>query len=510
MKRTTNHKAGRVVGTVLSILALGLGLVCIFAAGWYVGTYGDIGFDSIVYTLLSANRGTQSDLVNNYLRYGLLPALIWWVQLSVLLFFVSKRKVVLTLFKRFRLRLFPFPRKFSCILSVVSCVVLMFVAAYVSGIADYVQALAVQSTFFDEEYVDPDHVSITFPEEKRNLVYIVLESMETSYLSGDLGGATENNLIPELYTLANEHLNFSQTEGVGGYRPITGTTWTIASLVAQTAGVPLKTPPDIGGNSYGLNDSEFLPGITTLSDILRDNGYYQAYMVGSDCDFGGRRQYYEQHGTDVIYDLFTARKDGIIPSDYFVWWGMEDKYLFEYAKQELTEIAARDEPFAFTMLTVDTHHVGGYRCDQCGTAYGEQYENVIACSSAQVSAFVSWIQQQDFYDNTTVVIVGDHLSMDSGYFNRNVDEEYVRRVYNCFINAAADTDHAKNREFSTVDLFPTVLSSIGCEIEGDRLGLGTNLFSDRLTMVEEIGYEAFDELSSQSSAYYMGQFFFAR
>ena len=31
----------------------------------------------------------------------------------------------------------------------------------------------------------------------------------------------------------------------------------------------------------------------------------------------------------------------------------EDKYLFEYAREELTEIAQKDQPFAFTMLTVD-------------------------------------------------------------------------------------------------------------------------------------------------------------
>ncbi len=510
MKQRSNKRIRRGIAISLSLVVLGLGLVAIFAAAWYVETFGDIGFDSIVYTLLSANRGTQSDLVNNYLRYGLLPALIWWAQIGFFLFFVSKRQIIVTFFHKRRWRLYPFSRTFSCIASVISSIAMIVTAAYISGIADYVQALAVQSTFFDEEYVDPNTVDIAFPEEKRNLIYIVLESMETSYFSNDLGGATEHHLIPELYDLAAKNLNFSQTDGEGGYRPITGTTWTVASFVAQTAGVPLKTPPNIGGNSYGLNDSEFLPGITGMIDILKDNGYYQAYMVGSDSNFGGRRQYYEQHGVDVIYDLFTARKDNIIPSDYFVWWGMEDKYLYEYAKQELTEIAGREEPFAFTMLTVDTHHVNGYRCDLCGTAYGEQYENVIACSSAQVNGFVQWIQQQDFYDNTTVVIVGDHLSMDSGYFNRNVDEEYVRRVYNCFINAAAEAPYAKKREFTTVDLFPTILASMGCTIEGDRLGLGTNLFSAKSTLVEQLGYEEFDKVSSQSSAYYMDKFFFAK
>ena len=98
---------------------------------------------------------------------------------------------------------------------------------------------------------------------------------------------------------------------------------------------------------------------------------------------------------DAIYDIYTARKDDIIPDDYFVWWGMEDLHLFEYAKQELTELAEDEEPFAFTMLTVDTHHIGGYQCAECEASIsGETYDQSISCSSEQVSEFVDWIEDQ--------------------------------------------------------------------------------------------------------------------
>lgn len=61
-------------------------------------------------------------------------------------------------------------------------------------------------------------------------------------------------------------------------------------------------------------------------------------------------------------------------------------------------MADKDEPFNFTMLTVDTHHIGGYKCDLCGDKYDDQYENVLACASAQVDKFVKWLQKQDFYE----------------------------------------------------------------------------------------------------------------
>ena len=380
-------------------------------------------------------------------------------------------------------------------------------AAFSTGLPEYVYGLFHETPVFDQYYVQPTAENVKFPEKKRNLIYIFLESMEISYLSEELGGGQEDNLIPELYELATEHTNFSHDDTqVGGFLPVTGATWTIGAMVAHTAGVPLKLPPDVAENDYGQGDDGFLPGITSLQNILHDQGYYQTLMVGSVASFGGRRQYYLQHGADYVYDISTARRDDIVEDDYFVWWGMEDKYLFEYAREELTEIAKKDQPFAFTMLTVDTHHIGGYFCEYCENEHEEQYENVMSCSSKQVMEFVEWLEQQPFYENTTIIITGDHLSMDKGYFNRNVDEDYVRRNYNCFINSAVDTVFDENRQFSALDMFPTTLAALGCTIEGEYLGLGVNLFSGKPSLIEKLGYEKFDRQLTMSSDYYAEKF----
>ena len=161
------------------------------------------------------------------------------------------------------------------------------------------------------------------------------------------------------------------------------------------------------------------------------------------------------------------------------------------------------------MLTVDTHHIGGYICKLCGDDHAESYSNAIACSSRQVAAFVQWLQQQPFYENTTVIISGDHCSMDKGYFDRNVEAGYQRRVYNCFINAAAKPTYTTSRQFCALDMFPTTLAAMGCAIEGNRLGLGTNLFSYQPTLMELMGYEEFNDHLSQRSPYY-NQFYTAK
>ena len=178
-----------------------------------------------------------------------------------------------------------------------------------------------------------------------------------------------------------------------------------------------------------------------------------------------------------------------------MFWGMEDSKLFAAAKDRITSLAQGEEPFNFTLLTVDTHFEDGYICSLCRDEYpGDNYANAIACSSRQVYDFVRWVQAQDFYENTTIVLCGDHTTMDSDFCN-GVPQSYDRKVYTAFINAAAQPeDPSRVRDYSTIDQFPTTLAALGCTIKGNRLGLGTNLFSSQDTLLEKYGY---DEVSAE-------------
>lgn len=489
----------RAAGVALRVFLL-FGVLCAFSALWYTRVYGDVGFNAIVNTLLGPLDNVEQGLVNHFLLRAAAPAVLTTVLLCAVLFPRLKRRFVLHVGPRFSCAVYPFPRLLSSAVALLLAFSTLTYSLIKVDAPSYFRYLTTRTTFIEDHYVDPKETSITFPQQKQNLIVIYLESMETTFLSEELGGGNDVNVIPELYQLACDNVNFSSNDSVGGFRVLTGSTWIIAALVSLTAGVPLKA------EFVGDAQTTFLPGLTTLSDILHQNGYYQALMVGSDSNFASRKQFYQGHQTDRVYDLFTAREDGIVPEDYYVWWGMEDSYLFQYAKQELTKIAAQEQPFAFSMLTVDTHHIGGYKCDLCGDEYPEQYENVLACSSRQVAEFVEWIQQQDFYQNTTIVITGDHCSMDGEYAMRNIPSSYDRKVYNRFINPVVMPADPKNRDFCSLDMFPTILASIGCSIEGDRLGLGTNLFSSRPTLCEELSPRILDTQLSNYSSFYNKEF----
>lgn len=462
------------INSVFIILVGFLSIVAFYASRWVIKTWGLLSMDEIIFHLKAPLDGTNTELIVDFFNYCVPVAVIYSFALIVVFIALREKKKLY-----FIITTASFLFSAACVFAG---------GKYVSdelGVAKYIEDQMNPSSFIEDYYADPNEVTVTFPEQKRNLIYIFMESMESTYASKEEGGAYKDNYIPELTELAKNNYNFSNTDDFGGAYMMPGSAWTMGALFAHTTGMPLKLP--IGANSMD-QQAEFLPDITSLGEILEGAGYYQTFMCGSNAIFGGRYNYFKQHGNYEIFDLFTARNLGKIPEDYLEFWGYEDEKLFTYAKEKLLELSANPEPFNLTLLTVDTHFEDGYICGLCENNYEDQYANVISCASRQVAEFVNWVQQQSFYENTTIVLVGDHLTMDSD-FCETIDSDYDRLVYNTFINPAVEAENLKNRDFTTMDFFPTTLASLGATIEGERLGLGTNLFSEKETIAEIEGIE---------------------
>jgi phosphoglycerol transferase len=463
------------LGTILSVTAMVLATVIYFSIQWMFNTWSNLTMDELVYHLTAPLEGTNEDMIREYLNICVAPAVLVLI-VAVILFLSWHNK------KRYYVLMAG-----GIIVSLVLSTKVIQGAWNELDAGGYVEAKGEYSTFIDVNYADPAEVVLQFPEKKRNLVYIFLESMETTYADKDNGGGFKRNVIPELTSLAQGNEDFSgENSNLNGGYPLAGTTWTMGALFGQTSGLPLSI--SIEKNSMDTQDS-FFSGVITLGDILENAGYEQTLMIGSDATFGGRRLYFQEHGDYNIIDYEYALDTEMIPEDYLVWWGYEDQKLFEFAKESLLEMAGHEEPFNLTLLTVDTHFEDGYICGLCGDSYkNDQYANVMACSSRQINEFVSWIQRQSFYENTTIVLVGDHLTMDSN-FCEDVDKDYDRKVYTAYINSAVNVEIDKERSYTTFDFFPTTLAALGIEIEGERLGLGTNLFSSKQTLTERFGIE---------------------
>ncbi|HBZ02760.1 MAG TPA: phosphoglycerol transferase [Lachnospiraceae bacterium] len=482
----------KIIAKLIVILMFSFAVILLFSQMWLLKTWSDLTAAEVLYHMLAPLNGTNPDMIKGYIMRYLIPALVIIIAIIVAVIVYTKKKEK--------------TKPVYIILLIMSVIMIAFSIVRIergvgvfSYAVNYLKAKKFQGEdFIEKNYTDPREVSLTFPEKKRNLIYIFLESAEMTFADKESGGDFDVNCIPELTELAKENEDFSaDSDKLNGGISLPGTNWTMGAMFGMTSGLPLQT--SLGANSM-MNEDSFFEGVMTLGDILAEEGYDQRLLLGSEAKFGGRETYFKQHGNYLMKDYNWAIDEGKIPKDYYVWWGYEDEKLFEYAKEQLTEMAAEDEPFNLTMLTVDTHFPDGYVCDICEDKYDNQYANVFACSSRQTVQFIKWIQAQDFYEDTTIVISGDHPTMDPD-FTDNVDKKYTRKTYTCILNSAAGSSTGKTREFSTLDMFPTTLAAMGVEIEGDKLGMGVNLYSDTKTLIEEYGEQVCSDKMNLPSAF---------
>ncbi len=488
-------------------------ILCLAVAIWIVAAWVDDNFtvnmQEILFTLLNPMEGGNIDVVGDGVKACLPLILLLWTVIIFTTVTEYKRKAQIylhgTVFKKpFRVCFSKGIRVFAGIFSVVLLVCSLWKADTTLGVSRYCSLRNQTTKIYEQKYVRPDVKKIT-AENPKNIIYIYMESMENAYQSAEEGGLQAVNYMPNLTALAKEGVSFSDDEKIGGFRSVDGTTWTTASLFATSSGIPFSFP----ASENNMTDREkFAPGLITLGDILEEKGYNQEFLCGPPAEFGGIKKLLSEHGNYRFFDLYAAQKAGYLPDkDYHNgFWGFEDLYLYQIAKDEITKLYKEGKLFNFTMMTVDTHFKDGYVCTLCQNSHDNKTANVVECADRQVAEFVDWCKQQPFYKDTVIVIVGDHPRMDRQLV-RGEQNFLERTVYNCFLNVPDKGEvHIKNRDFTAMDMFPTVLCAMGFEIPGNRLGLGTNLFSERKTLAEEMGIAFFEEEINKYSHYYTENF----
>ena len=172
---------------------------------WLEHNYDQISFDQFLFTLKSTSHGVYAALLGSgLLQIGLIPLIltaieVWLYRLPrpVLPEWVKKHVLALT-------------------------AALLTVSAVICGaqihMFSYVKADSMDSEFIRDQYVNPEPGILHFPEQKRNLIYIFLESMESTYADPSAGGMITTCYIPELESLADENLNPINDERKGNQK----------------------------------------------------------------------------------------------------------------------------------------------------------------------------------------------------------------------------------------------------------------------------------------------------
>ena len=232
----------RYVGTAATVmLALLASLLC-FSVNWAFSTWANLTIEELVYHLNAPLEGTNQDIIKEYLNLCLAPALLIVFLLLVLFAAWRKRKRYYVLMGA------------GAMVSVVIAAITLYSGWNRLDVGSYVQVQDTESDFIEEHYIDPAEADIIFPEEKKNLIYIFLESMEVTYADEANGGAFEENVIRELTDIAQENEDFSGPgDELNGAFAMSGTTWTMGAMFAHTSGLPLNV--SIDGNDMDTQET---------------------------------------------------------------------------------------------------------------------------------------------------------------------------------------------------------------------------------------------------------------
>jgi hypothetical protein len=287
----------------------------------------------------------------------------------------------------------------------------------------------------------------------KNVVMIYLESIEKMYTDESV----YPGLTPFLNSLADEALSFENIYQTNG------TNFTVAGILSSQCGTPLLIPPGPGGNDILRNG--FLQEGVCFGDILDAGGYQQVFMGGATTRFAGKGVFLTSHGYDEVNGLEELRPL-LDDEDYLGPWGLFDDSLLGLAEDRfdavVQEAADANQPFNFTVLTVDAHPPDGTPSASC-TPYPEIDNNIfhaVHCTDQLIANFVNHLKQSPAWENTVVFLMSDHLHM------RNTGmefypEEYERKLFVNILNAGMTGKVEK--QGTHMDLAPTLLSLMGVQ-----------------------------------------------
>jgi hypothetical protein len=164
------------------IITLFVFLLLVCASLEFTRMYGIIPIEQFIFHLAFAKTGANFSMVWRLFINAIINALL----MLILSLFILSIKIYIN----GRTVSIPFSKHktaFTFIAAILPAAGIIYTAAVI-GLPSYLLGIIEKpSTFFEEHYIPPDNAAITFPERKRNLIVIVIESLETGFLTVENG-----------------------------------------------------------------------------------------------------------------------------------------------------------------------------------------------------------------------------------------------------------------------------------------------------------------------------------
>ncbi|QSF44223.1 LTA synthase family protein [Paenibacillus tianjinensis] len=317
----------------------------------------------------------------------------------------------------------------------------------------------------------------------KNVIVIQMEAFQNFPLHQSLDG---QELTPVLNSLAGEGFYFPHV-----YQQIGPGNTSDAEFMSNTSIYPIGTL----AMSTGFGDRE----LPSLPRLLRDKGYEAYTFHVNKVGFWNRNELYPALGFNGYYDK------GSFKNDHFNAFGASDEQLYITAVEKLAELKQKGTPFYAQLVTASSHHPFKIPDDYKritlpdnlkGTMLGD-YLTAINYTDYAIGTLIDGLKQQGLWDNTVLVLYGDHFGLQPQDVPPEQVEEALGTPYDSRISRfniplivhvpGMTQGQTVERTGGQLDILPTVANLLGVSLkdEGftafghDLLNIGRNVVGMR-------------------------------
>jgi Phosphoglycerol transferase and related proteins, alkaline phosphatase superfamily len=312
----------------------------------------------------------------------------------------------------------------------------------------------------------------------RNLIIIQVESLQGFVINNTFNG---QEITPNLNALIKDNSfyfpNYYYIVGAGN-----------TSDAEFTVNNSLYPPTDTSAYvKYTDKDYYGLPF------VLKDNGYKTADVFhGYLREYWNRDKAYPYQGFDNYYSKDTYSTDDIIGL------GVSDEKFFS---ESVDILKTKEQPFYAFMITLSSHNPFSLPqnkrmlkvpAELDDTLFANYFE-AINYTDYAIGQLMNNLKEAGLYDNSVIVIYGDHYGMPndaenyslaSNYFGHLYYENDLFRVPMIIHIPGSGVTKTVTRASSHIDVMPTVLNLLGIKNTGGVM-FGHDMLSDDTTPVYE-------------------------
>ncbi len=302
-----------------------------------------------------------------------------------------------------------------------------------------------------------------------NVLYVQIEALQSFVIGLSIDG---QEITPNLNKLINDSAYFPNV-----YSQVAGGNTSDAEFMVDTSLLPIKD-----GSVFVEN---YLNELPSMSKELKAQNYSTTVMHANKQRFWNRDAMYKN---GIPKDYFYSEKDYEV--DQVIGLGLSDEHFYT---QSVQFIKNQEAPFFAHLISLSSHHpfnAKGYtKTLNLGSMEGMfigDYLESINYADRQIGTLIEELKNEGLYDNTLLVIYGDHHAID--YAHKKEFEQYIankeltqtewrkeQRVPLIIHSSKEEYNGKYSIAGGLVDVKPTISNLLGLE---QSVSLGQDLLNE--------------------------------